>query len=151
MRKERAVQLAADDLTPGMFVTILDTEAPSRRHPEVPGAPRPDGDRDYTGSGAVLRVLSMSLPFVLVQNMTPGMLRGPRVFPVDMRRSRLAGLSDEYVRVAIGKPPALDEAISSIDAGVMEAGETSDSHRDDTSTPSEKDFGGGIYFLGGGS
>lgn len=146
------MQLAADDLTPGMFVTILDTEAPAR-HQEGPGAAPPGtskASRDYTGSGAVLRVLSMSLPFVLVQNMTPGMLRGPRVFPVDLRRSRLTVLADEYVRSAIGDPPPLDEAISPIDAGIIdEAGAAPDD--DDPKTPSEKDFGGGIYFLGGGS
>jgi len=140
------MQLAPDDLTPGMFVTVLETENPPRHEGAGPVPPKPT--KDYTASGSVLRVISLSLPFVLVQNMTPGMLRGPRMFPVDLRRSRLAPLSDDYVRAAIGEPPALDRPISSIDASVIEPLESGD---DAPHTPSEKDFGSGIYFLGGGS
>lgn len=136
------MQLAADDLVPGMFVTVLDTEG--KHEPQGPGG-KPG--KDYTAAGAVLRVISVSLPFVLVQNMTPGMLRGPRMFPVDLRRSRLSSISDEYVRAAIGDPPSIHEPISPIDAGVI-------SREDDTpDTPApgarEEGFGGGIYFLGG--
>lgn len=146
------MQLAADDLTPGMFVTVLETEGPPRPEPGRPGPPRET--KDYTAAGAVLRVISLSLPFVLVQNMTPGILRGPRMFPVDLRRSRLASLSDEYVRAAMGDPPAMDEPISLIDAEVIDGDpeHQSDPGRQRTSrtdAPSDQDFGGGIYFLGG--
>jgi len=140
------MQLAPDDLTPGMFVTVLETENPPRH--EGVGPTPAKVSKDYTASGAVLRVISLSLPFVLVQNMTPGMLRGPRMFPVDLRRSRLAPLSDEYVRAAIADPPALDQPISPIDASVIEGGRDTPKDR---AAPSEKDFGSGIYFLGGGS
>ncbi len=140
------MQLAPDDLTPGMFVTVLETEGPARH--EGPGALPPKPTKDYTAAGAVLRVISLSLPFVLVQNMTPGMLRGPRMFPVDLRRSRLSPLSDEYVRAAIGEPPSVNEAISPIDASVIEGdGEPEEKPERDAG---EQGFGG-IYFLGGGS
>ncbi len=146
------MQLAADDLTPGMFVTVLESEGPPRPDPARPGPPRET--KDYTAAGAVLRVISLSLPFVLVQNMTPGMLRGPRMFPVDLRRTKLASLSDEYVRAAMGDPPALDEPISLIDAEVIDGepetdGDPGRSKTSRTDAPSEQDFGGGIYFLGG--
>lgn len=146
------MQLAADDLAPGLFVTLLETQGPSR--PDAPGAGG-HSSADYTGAGAVLRVISVSLPFVLVQNMTPGMLRGPRMFPVDLRRSKLSTLSNEYVRAAIGEPPSPREPISLIDAGVIERPEPpaesqgGASSKDAERTPSEQDFGGGIYFLGG--
>ena len=142
------MQLAPDDLTPGMFVTVLDTENPPRHEGAGPVPPKPT--KDYTASGAVLRVVSLSLPFVLVQNMTPGMLRGPRMFPVDLRRSRLAALNDDYVRAAIGKPPAVDRPISTADASVIDGVEDGADQKD-ADAPSEKDFGSGIYFLGGGS
>ncbi len=139
------MQLAPDDLTPGMFVTVLETENPPRH--EGPGLPAKP-TKDYTAAGAVLRVISISLPFVLVQNMAPGMLRGPRMFPVDLRRSRLSTLADEYVRAAIGEPPAVSEPISEVDAGIIEG--RAASRRDDApKAPSVDDFGTGIYFLGG--
>jgi|GEM_PF-6334070 len=143
------MQLAADDLAPGLFVTVLETDGPSRPEPGPPMRARES--KDYTGAGAVLRVISVSLPFVLVQNMTPGMLRGPRMFPVDLRRSRLASLSDEYVRAAIGKPPAMDEPISLLDAEVIDGHRSSDPPRESSGEPApgEQGFGGGIYFLGG--
>ena len=139
-RKEYEMQLAPDDLTPGLFVTLLETEAPAR-HEGPTAAPA----MDYTAAGAVLRVISVSLPFVLVQNMTPGMLRGPRMFPVDLRRSNLSALSDDYVRAAIADPPPTTEPISLIDAEIIQGANQDDEGADDPGT----DFGSGIYFLGG--
>jgi hypothetical protein len=144
------MQLAADDLAPGLFVTVLETDGPPRPEPGPPGRVRET--KDYTAAGAVLRVVSVSLPFVLVQNMTPGMLRGPRMFPVDLRRSKLAAISDDYVRAAIGEPPAMDEPISLLDAEVIEGHPEADSSKNASgeAAPGDQGFGGsGIYFLGG--
>jgi len=143
--KEYEMQLAPDDLTPGLFVTLLETEAPAR-HEGPTAAPA----KDYTAAGAVLRVISVSLPFVLVQNMTPGMLRGPRMFPVDLRRSNLSALSDDYVRAAIADPPSTTEPISLIDAEIIQGANQDDGGSDGPNADHPgNDFGSGIYFLGG--
>ncbi|MFG0257463.1 MAG: hypothetical protein ACF8GE_06140 [Phycisphaerales bacterium JB043] len=95
------MSLAPDDFTPGMFVTVLDTSV-ERPHPFAHAAGKETFEmKSYTGAGVVLEVVSTSFPFVLVRNHTRRMMPSPRVFPVDLRRTRLARLSDDYVREAV--------------------------------------------------
>ncbi len=93
--------LAPDDLTPGLFITVLETTV------ERP-APGPGGGasmlemKEYAGAGVVLEVVATSFPFVLVRNHTIEIMRSPKVFPLDLRRTRVMRLTEEYVRAALG-------------------------------------------------
>lgn len=99
------MSMAPDDFAPGMFVTVLETVV-ERPHP-FPGASGSAvfDSKDYSGAGVVLEVVEVSFPFVLVRNHTQEMLRSPRMFPIDLRRTRLIRLNKEYVRAALAGQP----------------------------------------------
>lgn len=93
--------LAPDNIMPGMHVSILETV--TRRTRQTDG--RVQESKKYAGAGAVLEVIAVSHPFVLVRSRTPSLLAAPAPFPVDLRRTRLTTLSDDYVRAAIASQP----------------------------------------------
>jgi hypothetical protein len=98
--------IAPDDLVPGMFVTVLETLV-ERPHPFAHAAGKETFEmKEYAGSGVVLEVLAISFPFVLVRNHTTLMLPSPKVFPIDLRRTRLSRLQEEYVQAALSTLPS---------------------------------------------
>jgi hypothetical protein len=108
-KKEASMALAPDDLTPGLYITVLETTV------ERP-APGPGGGasmlemKEYAGAGVVLEVVATSFPFVLVRNHTIEIMRSPKVFPLDLRRTRVMRLTEEYVRAAIDTQPGRQSA-----------------------------------------
>ena len=115
------MSMAPDDFAPGMFVTVLETMV-ERPHP-FPGA---SGSavfdaKDYSGAGVVLEVVAVSFPFVLVKNHTQDMLRSPKVFPIDLRRTKLTRLNQEYVRAAVAGQPGQKPQTA---AGGQQGGQT---------------------------
>jgi hypothetical protein len=107
--------MAPDDFCPGMFVTVLDTTV-ERPHPFAHAAGQETFEmKSYTGAGVVLEVVATSFPFILVRNHTTRMLPSPRVFPVDLRRTRLTRLNEEYVQAAMTSQPSQARLDSSTD------------------------------------
>ncbi|MFG0276181.1 MAG: hypothetical protein ACF8QF_14110 [Phycisphaerales bacterium] len=103
-KKEAAMALAPDDLTPGMFITVLETTV-ERPAPGPGGHPSMIETKEYAGAGVVLEVVATSFPFVLVRNHTIEIMRSPKVFPLDLRRTKVMRLTEEYVRAAIDIQP----------------------------------------------
>ena len=93
--------LAPDNISPGMHISILETVIQRARKPEGGF----HETKKYAGAGAVLEVIAVSHPFVLVRSCTPALLSAPAPFPIDIRRTRLTTLSDEYVRAALAAQP----------------------------------------------
>lgn len=97
--------LAPDDLVPGMFISVLETRV-ERPHPFPASAGATSFEsKEYAGAGVVLEVVAVSFPFVLVRNHTVEIMRSPKVFPLDLRRTRVTRLSEEYVQAAVESQP----------------------------------------------
>jgi hypothetical protein len=101
-REAESMTLAPDNIMPGMHVSILETV--TRRTRQTDGGVQES--KKYAGAGAVLQVIAVSHPFVLVRSRTPSLLASPAPFPIDIRRTRLTTLSDDYVRAAIASQPS---------------------------------------------
>lgn len=101
--------LAPDDLTPGLFITVLETTV-ERPAPAAGGGAALIETKEYAGGGVVLEVVATSFPFVLVRNHTTEIMRSPKVFPLDLRRTKVMRLTEEYVRAALDAQPGRQSA-----------------------------------------
>jgi hypothetical protein len=102
--KESMMALAPDDLTPGLFITVLETVV-ERPAPTPGGGAAMLETKEYAGGGVVLEVVATSFPFVLVRNHTTEIMRSPKAFPLDLRRTKVMRLTEDYVRAALDAQP----------------------------------------------